>query len=77
MLTPNLRVGEFFAQCGQHVLCVAGVRMRGTKNPASPLDHVLHYRLGFEQVVACVEIETGRRADVDSNAGRRGCTWGP
>ena len=30
--------------------------MRGAKDPPPPLDHVLHDALGFEQVVACVEI---------------------
>ena len=31
--------------------------MRRTQDPPSPLDHVLQDGLGFEQVVACVEIE--------------------
>ena len=47
-LTPNLCVGEFRAHAGQRVLHAKRVRMRGTKDPPSPLDHVLHDGLGFE-----------------------------
>ena len=36
--------------------------MRGAEDPPPPLDYVLHDGLGFEQVVACVEITSGRRA---------------
>ena len=36
--------------------------MRRTKDPSSPLDHVLHDGLGFEQVVACVDIKIGHDA---------------
>ena len=31
--------------------------IRGAEDPSSPLDHVLHDGLGFEQVAACVEIQ--------------------
>ena len=54
-LTPSLRVGEFCARAGQILLSGKRVRMRGAEDSPSPLDHVLHDGLGFEQVVACVE----------------------
>ena len=76
----NLRVGEFRAHVGQYYLALARVRMRGSKNPSSPLDHVLHDGLGFQQVVACVEMKMGRvdtASDrADSSAGLRGCSRG-
>ena len=53
--------GEFRAHAGQKRLGVERVRMRGTEDPPSPLDHVLRDGLGFEQVVACVEIQSGSR----------------
>ena len=56
-VTPSLRVGEFRASVGQSALREARVRMRGTEDPTSPLDYVLHDGLNFEQVVACVEIK--------------------
>ena len=58
-LTPNLRACEFCAHLRQHGLALARVRVRGTENPPPPLDYVLQDGLGFEQVVACVEIKTG------------------
>ena len=79
-LTPNLRAGELRARLGQRGLYAERVRMRGAEDPPSPLEHVLHDCLGFEQVIACVEIKMGRgsaaRIGVDSNAGCRGCAWG-
>ena len=76
-LRPNLRVCDFFAQLGRRNLRSARVRMRGAKDPPPPLDHVLHDALGFEQVVACVEIVFWpARIGVDSNAGGRGCIRG-
>ena len=47
-LTPNLRAGEFRAHTGKIVLCVKRLRMRGTEDPTSPLEHVLEDGLGFE-----------------------------
>ena len=67
---------ESFAHEGQRALHLTRLRMRGAEDPPSPLDYVMQDSLGFEQVVACVEIKIGcrRRAriDVDSNTGRRG-----
>ena len=64
-LTPNLRVGacgEFRAHVGQRGLRSDRVRVRGAEDPPSPGNHVLRDGLGFEQVVACVEIKkTSRR----------------
>ena len=55
-------------------------RMPGTKDPPSPLDHALHDVIGFEHVVACVEIKNGacrrRRSVLIQNAGRCGCARG-
>ena len=62
-LTPNLRVCEYFAHLGQRGLAIARPRMRGTEDPPPPLDHVLEYTLGFEQVAACVEISLLVSAD--------------
>ena len=62
-LTPNLRACEYFAHLGQRGLAIARPRMRGTEDPPPPLDHVLEYTLGFEQVVACVEISLLVSAD--------------
>ena len=56
-----LRAGEFFADPSERGLTRAGGRMRGTEDPSPPLDHVLHDGLGFEHVVACVEIKTELR----------------
>ena len=64
-LTPNLRVGacgEFRAHGGQPSLRRDRVRVRGAEDPPSPGNHVLHDGLGFEQVVACVEIKKTSRA---------------
>ena len=58
-VTPNLRAGELRARLGQRALCAKRVRMRGAEDPPPPLDYVLQDGLGFEQVVACVEIKTG------------------
>ena len=41
---------------GQELLRATRFRMRRAEDPPSPLDHVLHDGLGFEHVVACVEI---------------------
>ena len=49
-------IGEFRARLGKAFLRAKRLRMRGAEDPPSPLDHVLHDGLGFEQVVACVEI---------------------
>ena len=69
--TPNLQTRERF---GQDLFSENRVRMRGAEDPPSPLNNVLHEGLGFEQVVACVGIEScRRRIGVDSNAGRCGC----
>ena len=62
-LTPILRAGEFSAHVGQYGFIIARVRMRGTEDPPPPLDHVLHDALGFEKVVACVEISLPASAD--------------
>ena len=52
-------MGEFLEYVGQQPLCVTRVRMRGAKDPPSPLDQVLCDGLGFEQVVACDAIKNG------------------
>ena len=61
-LAPSSSAGEFLARNGQRTLYLKRFRMRGAEDSPSPLDHVLHDGLGFDQVVACVEIETGRAA---------------
>ena len=48
--------GEFFVHFGQPYLGAKRIRMRGAEDPTPPLDYVLHDGFGFEQVVACVEI---------------------
>ena len=82
-VTPNLpvgefraRVGEFRARVGQRVLSSTRGRMRGAKDPPTPLDYVLQDSLGFEQVVACVVSSRQRRIGIDSNAGRHGRALG-
>ena len=57
----NLHVGECRAHVGQDALANARYRMRGAEDPSPPLDYVLHDGLGFEQVVACVEIKSASR----------------
>ena len=52
----NLRVGEFRADMGHKALRLTRLGMRGTKDPPSPLDHILHDGLGSEQVAACDEM---------------------
>ena len=58
-LTPNLRASQVPPNDGQTSLRDTRVRMRGTKDSPSPLNHVLHDGLGPEQVVACVEMKSG------------------
>ena len=50
--------GQSCARETEVFLAATRVRMRGTEDPPSPPDHVLHDSLGFEHVVAC-EIKTG------------------
>ena len=57
---PVLEVDEGCEHLGQRGLAVARFRMRGAEDPPPPLDNVPHDGLGFEQVVACVGIKTGR-----------------
>ena len=62
-LTPNLLVHaprESLPHVGQRALGANRFGMRGAEDPPPPLDHVLHDGLRLQQVVACVEIETGR-----------------
>mmetsp|Transcript_32979 Transcript_32979/g.99452 ORF Transcript_32979/g.99452 Transcript_32979/m.99452 type:complete len:95 (-) Transcript_32979:391-675(-) len=51
-LTPSLRSGQLNAHVGHKGLAIARVRMRRTKDPPPPPDHVQQDGLGFEQVVA-------------------------
>ena len=70
-LTPNLRASQVPPKDGQTSLRGTRVRMRGTKDSPSPLNHVLHDTLGVSHVVACV-VKTGSRLrHADSNTGRR------
>ena len=50
MHTEN--AGEVSARHGQRGFRAARRRMLGAEDPTSPLDHVLHDGLDFEQVVA-------------------------
>ena len=50
---------ESFAHEGQRALHLTRLRMRGAEDPPSPLDYVMQDSLGFEQVVACVDIKNG------------------
>ena len=52
-------VREGLARAGQLALCDTRLRVRGTEDPPSPLNHVLHDGLGLEQVVTCVEMKSG------------------
>ena len=69
---------DLLAHFGEILLCLARLRVSGAEDPQIPLNHVLHDSLGYEQVVACVEIKyvsappRERSALVIQNAGRRG-----
>ena len=52
----ELWIGEFRAHLEQIFLLMTRARMRGTKDPPSPLDRVLQEGLSFKQVVACGRI---------------------
>ena len=66
---------ESFAHEGQRALHLTRLRMRGAEDPPSPLDYVMQDSLGFEQVVACVDINKRVvAAALYSNAGDRGCS---
>ena len=48
--------GEFRAHVSTRPLVSERVWMRGAEDPPPPFDHILHDGLGFEQILACVEI---------------------
>ena len=50
-------------------------RMRGAEDPPPPLRDVLHDGLGFQQVVACVEIKLGAGRDRCPGRDRCAQSW--